>query len=125
VIQRRWAIHIIREILNYIDGVQSPSKSQIRTMAAMNLNQTEAYLDFLLVREFIRESPAHSVTNGSNGTHYEITQEGRELTRRIDDLILFMGLEDAEEPPAAQPLGAASHKPFPTRELVNGLRGGK
>ncbi len=94
MIQRRWAIHIIRDILNEVTLLSGLGRSQIRQIAGMNFYQTEEYIGFLLGRDFIAS------TAESNGEPiYEVTPRGQHLLTEINELLVFMDVDTLEELP--------------------------
>lgn len=94
MIQRRWAIHIIRDILNEVTLLSGLGRSQIRQIAAMNFYQTEEYIGFLLGRDFL------AATAESNGEAiYEVTPRGQHLLTEINELLEFMDVDTIEELP--------------------------
>lgn len=94
--QRRWAIHILGDILSQVASLPGIRKGQIRSKTDMNFYQTEAYLNFLIEKGFISRMKS---TNGQNGrAFYELTTGGEELLHRIQDLVTYMEVGSVEEP---------------------------
>ena len=94
MIQRRWAIHIMRDILNEVALLSGLGRSQIRQIAGMNFYQTEEYIGFLLGRDFIA-----SAAESNGESIYEVTPRGRHLLTEINALLEFMDVDTIEELP--------------------------
>ncbi len=109
--QRRWAIHIIRDILKRMAELEGLGRSQIRFITDMNFYQTEMYLGFLADRGFIAELELGSPVNG--GPLYQITPQGGDLLDRIRELIDFMGIDEVGDLP-----GNGSKPSSQRREVV-------
>ena len=97
MLNRRWAIHIIRDILRRMAALEGLGRSQIRLIADMNFYQTEMYLSFLTDKGFITELDLGSSSN--DAVLYQITPDGRDLLDRIEALITFLGIDEIEELP--------------------------
>ncbi len=105
MIQRRWATHIIRDILNEVMDLPGVGKSQIRFIASMNFYQAQDYIDFLLQRGFIASLPP---ANGES--LYGITPKGRQLLDQINGLLQFMDVDEIEEAPQGNRHSSPRHR---------------
>lgn len=101
---RRWAIQIMRDILQHLAALEGLSKGQIRIILGLNFYQAQSYVDFLAERAYVTELDGSSASPG--GPLLRITAKGKEVLSLIDGLLSFMGLNDAEELPENSPMSS-------------------